>query len=59
MEKNQDMNTSKNSILIRSLCGVVMGIALNCLSEDLAGRWYLGLDAGVALQQDVGSESRL
>ncbi len=33
-----------------------MVIALNSLAQDQAGRWYLDLDAGVSLQQDIAIE---
>jgi opacity protein-like surface antigen len=50
------MKTLKNKILTVSMATALMCTASNLLGQDLAGRWYLGLDAGVALQQDITIE---
>ncbi len=50
------MITSKSRILTDTMSGAVRCIALNCLAQDVPGRWYLGVDTGLALQQDITIE---
>ncbi len=47
------MNTLRTKIPIAAVAGVLLCMASNILAQDLPGRWFLGLDAGLALQQDM------
>ena len=51
------MNTLKSNILTLAMAGALMCVASNLLAQDEPGRWYLGLDAGLALQQDITLEN--
>ncbi len=53
----RDMNTPKRKILTVSIAGAVLCLACGTFGQDLAGRWYLGLDTGVAFQQDLHVEN--
>jgi hypothetical protein len=50
------MNTLKTKILTVGVAGGLMCMASNVLAQDVPGRWYLGLDTGLALQQDITIE---
>ncbi len=47
------MNTLKAKILVLGITGALVSTASNLPAQDTPGRWYLGLDAGLALQQDI------
>lgn len=47
------MNTLRTKIPIAALAGVLLCMASNILAQDVPGRWFLGLDAGLALQGDI------
>lgn len=47
------MNTLKRKILNLSMTAASICLASSLLAQDSPGRWYLGLDAGLALQQDL------
>ncbi len=47
------MNTLKTNTLTMGMAGALMCLASNLPAQDVTGRWYLGLDAGLALQQDM------
>jgi opacity protein-like surface antigen len=52
------MNTLKGKTLTTSMAGALMCLAApNLLAQDVPGTWYLGLDTGVALQQDITLEN--
>ncbi len=50
------MNTPKTKILTVGVAGALMCLAAKLQAQDVPGRWYLGVDAGVALQQDLTIE---
>lgn len=50
------MNNHKNKILIGAMACLLLSTACNLLAQNEPGRWYLGLDAGLAVQQDVTLE---
>lgn len=47
------MNTPKSRILTLTLAIALMYTVPELLAQEAPGRWYLGLDAGLALQQDI------
>ncbi len=47
------MNALGNRILTLGVAAPLLCMASNLAAQDLPGRWYLGLDAGLALQQDM------
>ncbi len=47
------MDALKNKFLTALVAGGLMCLASTAPAQNLAGRWYLGLDAGLALQQDI------
>ncbi len=58
------MITSKNRILTLGMAGALLCLASNLPAQNVLGKWYLGLDAGLALQPDItlkyaGGEDRL
>jgi hypothetical protein len=40
-----------------AVAGVLTCTGFNLFAQDEPGRWYLGLDAGLALQQDITLEN--
>ena len=47
------MNTLKPKILTAGFAGVMVLVASTLPAQDIAGRGYLSLDVGLALQQDI------
>jgi opacity protein-like surface antigen len=50
------MNTLRTKILFAGVAGVLICMASNLLAQDVPGGWYLGVDTGLALQQELTIE---
>ncbi len=50
------MNNSKIRFLTLAPAGTLLCIASNLLAQDAPGRWYLGVDTGLALQPSLTIE---